>query len=163
MGLAGAALGGVAAGQLGQAAGVVEAAEIAGQREQVDAANVAQAADLAAQPAEAGALEGGQHAPVNDRDHPLDSEHLLGSESELDAQDGGGHLVGVGGRLGRTPDALGHPAQEAAVAVLLAQPAGELVEGQGGDLERGQAEAQGGLEVGAGDEGGVARIRSRAG
>ena len=37
--------------------------------------------------------------------------------------------------------------------MLLAQPPGELVEGQGGDLERGQAQAQGGLDVGAGEIG----------
>ncbi len=43
VGLAGTALGGVAAGQLGQAAGVVEAAEIACRREQVDQADIAQA------------------------------------------------------------------------------------------------------------------------
>src|SRR5690242_10287802 len=85
-GLAGAPLGGVAAGQLGQAAGVVEAAEIAGHGEQVDEHDVAQAANLAPQPAQAGALEGGQHAPVEDRDHPLGDLHALGGE--LDSQDG---------------------------------------------------------------------------
>src|SRR5215831_17713805 len=84
VGLAGAALGGVAAGQLGQAAGVVEATEVAGHREQVDEADVAQAADLAAQPAQAGSLEGGQHEPVQDGAHLLGGPPPLGGE--LDAQ-----------------------------------------------------------------------------
>jgi hypothetical protein len=37
--------------------------------------------------------------------------------------------------------------------VLLVQPPSELVQGQGGDLERREPEAQGGLEVGAGEVG----------
>ena len=46
-----------------------------------------------------------------------------------------------------------HPAQEAAVAVLIAQAPGELVHGQGSDLERRQAQTQRRLDVGAGEVG----------
>jgi hypothetical protein len=51
LGLARAALGGVAPGQLGQAAGLVETSGVTDQGEEVDEADIAHAPDLAAEPA----------------------------------------------------------------------------------------------------------------
>ena len=101
--------------------------------------------DQAAHPAQAGALEGILHAPVEDLHGALGGLYPL--SCQLDAEDGGGEFVGVGGGPSGSPNALSHPAHEATVTVLVAQPPGELVQGQAGDFERAQTQAQGGLEV----------------
>src|SRR5579884_1915183 len=118
------------------------------QGEEVDEADIARASDLAAQPAQPGALEDGQQALVQDGDGLVRCPHPFGGEAK--AQDGRDKLVGIARRARRGPDALGHPRQEAALAALLAQALGELLEGLGGDLEWTRAQVRRSLKVGPG-------------